>query len=114
MCSDHFRRPTTHRQPSIPLSQEAAQPLSGNPIQPWLDISTAQDLEIKVVTEQSSFPPPSPFRRLDRQQCVCQDGPLSLAAAAPISAFWGGRGKTLTIDDYKEAVYHLCFYDCGN
>lgn len=45
---------------------------------------------------------------------MCQDGPLSLAAAAPISAFWGGRGKTLTIDDYKEAVYHLCFYDCGN
>lgn len=26
--------------------------------------------------------------------------------------FWGG--ETFTIDDYKEAVYHLCFYDCSN
>lgn len=24
-----------------------------------------------------------------------------------------GEG-TFTTDDYKEAVYHLCFYDCSN
>ena len=24
------------------------------------------------------------------------------------------REGAFTIDDYKEAVYHLCFYDCRN